>query len=204
MSQPLDRRHRLPELGAVDWEAGEFWVDNPFLIVEVGGNLSAYEKNRLFLNMGNGGFMDASFASAANIDSDSRSVIAADFDGDNRPDLLVGSVGGGPLRLFLNRFPEGSSHVRIELIGEPGNRIAIGSRVVLEIGKRRIVRDVFPANGFMGQAPAELLIGVGNAGTIDRLRVRWPSGEWQEFQDVAVETTIRIREGEDIDRRSAP
>ena len=34
-------------------------------------------------------------------DSDSRSVVAADFNRDGAVDLLVGSVGGGPMRLFL-------------------------------------------------------------------------------------------------------
>ena len=94
MSQPLDRSCLLPELGEVDKKAGEFWVQNPFLIPRNGGNLSAFEPNRLFLNTGDNAFLDASFASSANIDSDSRSVVAADFDRDGAPDLLVGSVGG--------------------------------------------------------------------------------------------------------------
>lgn len=195
MSQPLDRSCLLPELGEVDRKAGEFWVESPFQLVQKGENLSAFEPNRLFLNTGDNAFLDASFASSANVDSDSRSVVAADFDQDGAPDLLVGSVGGGPLRLFLNRFPKTANRVRLELIGKVSNRKAIGSRVVIQIGDRKIVRDVFPANGFMGQAPPELSIGVGSAQTLDKLRVRWPTGKWQEFRDVKVKPQITIREG---------
>jgi len=195
VSQPLDRLRRLPELGAVNWEAGEFWVENPFMIAQLGNNLSAFEPNRLFLNTAGDSFIDASFVSSADIDSDSRSVVAADFDRDGAPDLLVGSVGGGPLRLFLNQFPKTGRRMKLALVDKSGQRPAIGARVELDVAGSRIVRDLFPANGFMGQAPPELSVGLGNAGRIDRLRVRWPSGETLTLNDVPVQAQMTIREG---------
>ena len=179
----------------LDAKHGEFWVENPFLLTKTGKNLSAFERNRLYLNIAGRSFLDVSFASNADIDSDSRSVIAADFDRDGRCDLLVGNDGGGPLRLFLNRFPRTNRHVRIRLTGTASNRPAIGSRVVLECGGRKIVRDLFPANGFMGQAPAELLIGIGTATTIEKLTVRWPTGKSQEFHNLPGNSEIAITEG---------
>ena len=116
MTRPLDRNARLPEIGEVDREAGEFWVENPFLMPGSGMNLSAFERNRLFLNVDGSSYIEASFAAQADIESDSRSVVAADFDRDGAEDLLVGSVGGGPLRLFLNRFDR-AARVRLELVG---------------------------------------------------------------------------------------
>ena len=194
MTQPLDRNARLPEVGPVDRKGGEFWVENPFDMPGSGHNLSAYERNRVYLNRDGRSFLDASFASAADIDSDSRSVIASDFDGDGAPDLLVGSVGGGPLRLFLNRFPA-SRRVRLDLVGEESNRAAIGTRVVAEAGGQRIVRDLFPATGAMGQGPAELILGLGRAERIDRLTLRWPSGREQVLSDLPADRRIRIVEG---------
>jgi hypothetical protein len=196
VAQPLDRNAELPELGDVDREGGEFWVDNPFKIPGSGNNLSAYERNRLFLNLDGEDFLDASFASGADIDSDSRAVIAADFDRDGASDLLVGSVGGGPLRLFLNRFPRTNRRIRLELTGVQSNRRGVGSRIEIEIGKRKIVRDLFPSNGGTGQGPVEWLIGVGRAARIDRLSVRWPTGHVQRFEDLPVDSTIEITEGQ--------
>ena len=142
VSQPLNRSNpQIKALGELDEEAGEFWVENPFEMMEARANLSAYERNRTFLNVDGKSFIDISFASAADLDSDSRSVIAADFDRDGATDLLVGSVGGGPLRLFLNRFPKQNS-VRIVLVGESSNRAAIGARLIAHVGSRQIVRDV--------------------------------------------------------------
>lgn len=160
-----------------------------------GQNLSAYERNRLFLNHNGNDFVDVSFFSKADIDSDSRSVVAADFNRDGRIDLLVGSVGGGPLRLFLNEIPQTSNYIRLNLKGVLSNRQAIGSRIVVETGKETITRDVFAVNGCMGQAPPEALIGVGEIAQVPLLKIRWPNGVWQEFHQVPVNTTIQIEEG---------
>ena len=195
MTQPLDRTCKLPQLGAVDEAAGEFWVENPFLIPSIGANLSAYERNRMFLNVDGSSFLNVSYASAADIDSDSRSVISADFDQDGAPDLLVGSVGGGPLRLFANRFPPGNRRVRIELIGITSNRYGIGTRLTAHCGSRQIVRDLFPPNGFMGQGPVSLELGVGPIERIDRLSLRWPNGSVQDLSDLPVDCSLAIVEG---------
>ena len=195
MTQPMDRSCMLPQLGEMDDEHGEFWVENPFLLPQLGKNISAYEKNRMFLNMPGGAFLDASFASQADIDSDSRSVIASDFDKDGYCDLLVGSDGGGPLRMFRNSFPWQTRRVRLRLVGKISNRTAIGSRVILECGGRQIVRDLFAPNGFLGQAPAEMLIGVGTSERIEQLTVRWPTGQEQTFTDLDVGIMVRFRPG---------
>jgi len=195
VSQPMDRNANLPELGEVDEPGGEFWVSNPFQIASSGNNLSAYERNRVFLNAGGMSFVEASFGTGADIDSDSRAVVPGDFDGDGAADLLVSSVGGGPLRLFLNRFPATAHRARIDLVGVKSNRPGIGSRVVASVGERRIVRDVFPANGGTGQSPVELILGLADAETIDRLEVSWPSGEVQRFANLPADSRITITEG---------
>lgn len=194
MSQPLDRSCKIEPLGKIDSAAGEFWT-HTFAMPRQRDNLSAYETNSLFLNVDGTQFLDASFASQADIDSDSRSVMVGDFNGDLAPDLLVGSVGGGPLRLFLNEFPEGNHRVEVRLRGVESNHSAIGARVIAEADGKTIVRDLFAPNGFMGQGPAWLNVGVGTADRIDKLTIRWPTGKQQIFEDLPVDCVIQIIEG---------
>lgn len=198
MTQPLDRSCTLPALGELDTATGEFWPGKVFEMPKNKQNVSAFERNRAFLNLDGNSFLDFSFTSGCDIDSDSRSVVAADFDRDGATDLLVGSVGGGPLRLFLNRLPTDNRSLRIELIGSISNRAGIGARVIAYCGPRRIIRDVFPINGCLGQAPTELILGLGDAEKIDRLTVRWPSGGSSEYRDIEVAATdqnvLTIRE----------
>lgn len=194
MSQPFDRSCSLQAKGKLDEELGEFWVENVFQMPAERHNLSAYEPNRVFLNDAGKRFVEVSVASQAALDADSRSVISSDFNGDHRPDLLVGSVGGGALRLFLNDFPGSGNRVRVRLVGQQSNRSGIGCRVVATCAGRQIVRDVFPGNGFMGQSPAELLIGIGPADGIDSLQVRWPTGRTQSFNGIPGNSTVTVTE----------
>lgn len=195
MTQPTDRQCNLPQIGELDTEAGEFWAANPFMIVQQGENLSAFERNRVYMNVKGEKFLDGSFASAADIDSDSRIVITADIDGDGAQDLLVGSSGGGALRAFRNQLPQGK-RLHIRLVGTESNRTGVGVRVTAEIGGQKVIRDAFPSSGFRGVGPAGVWLGVGEAATIDRLTVRWPSGTIQEFTDVTTNRRIEIREDE--------
>ncbi len=196
MTQPLDRKAQISndQLSELDVENGEFWVDNPFKMPENGGNLSGYERNRLYLNAGNLDFVNASFASACDIDSDSRTAVAMDYDNDGDEDLLVGNVGGGPMRLFRNNLPVQNS-IKIRLRGTESNRQGIGSRLTLSVGGKKIVRDLFPANGFMGSGPSELVIGLGQAESVDEISIRWPTGKSQAVETVKANTAIVITEG---------
>ena len=194
MTQPFNRLSVIEPQGVLDVEAGELWVSNPWELMSEGVNLSAYERNRLFFNYEGREFIDLSYQSGADIDSDSRSAIAADFDRDGDLDLLVASGGGGPLRLFMNQIPSDGKSVRVLLEGTKSNRQGVGTRLQIEVGSRRIVRDVFPANGLMGQHPTETVIGVGAVNEIDRLLVHWPSGHTQTFQNVPVGGILQIRE----------
>lgn len=198
MTQPLDRTAEITntKVDEIDVENGEFWVDNPFKMPENGDNLSAYERNRLYLNAGNLEFVNASFASACDIDSDSRTAVAMDYDGDGDEDLLVGNVGGGPMRLFRNNLPVKNT-IKVRLRGTESNKQGIGSRLTLSVGDKKIVRDLFPANGFMGSGPCELVIGLGNADSVDALTIRWPSGKTQTIDSVKANQAIVITEGKD-------
>ena len=193
MSQPHNRLSQLEAIGEIDEEAGEFWTKNPFQMPNERENLSSFERNRTFLNLDGNSFIDVSFASGADIDSDSRSVVAADFNRDGATDLLVGSVGGGSLRLFLNRFPK-ANFSRIRLEGSGSNRAGIGARLTATVAGQKLIRDLFPQNGFMGQGPAEIILGLGDAKEIDRLEVRWPSGKTQIYKNLAVNRYFLLKE----------
>lgn len=196
MTQPLDRTCRIEHIGDLAIDQGEFWVENPFEMPQKGENLSAYERNRLYLNAGGLEFVNASFASACDIDSDSRSIVPFDYDNDGDEDLLVGNVGGGCLRLFQNNFPEQNS-IRVRLKGTESNSKGIGSRLVFKLKGRSITRDLFPANGFMASGPAEVVVGLAKAETVDSVEIRWPTGKTQVVTALPSNNLITVTEGKD-------
>lgn len=196
MSQPCDRSCELETPGKVDPTLGEFWVGNPWQIVRGGHNLSAFERNRVYLNVGGREFLDVSHLSGADSDGDGRSVVAADLRNTGMPDLVVRQVGGGPLLLYENRLPP-AHYLNVTLRGDKSNRRGIGARLVAEVGGRKVVRELYPACGYRSQAPAQVHLGLGRGAKIDRLTIRWPSGRVQVLTEVAADRHVVIDEARD-------
>ena len=196
MSQPCDRLCQIEAPGEVDADLREFWVENPWQIMALGHNLSAYERKRAFLNVRGQAFLDISHLTRADNDGDGRSVVAADFFNTGRLDLIVRQVGGGALLLYENRFPQ-KHFLKVSLRGHASNRQGIGARLTAVVRGQPRVREMYPANTYRSQAPNIVHFGLGDADAVDRLTIRWPSGKVQELRDVKADRHILIEEGRD-------
>ena len=103
MSQPFDRSCQVPAPAELDENLDEFWSGNAFNI-SMSHNLSGYERNRTYLNVGGKNFVEM-VPTGTDSDEDGRCVVPLDFNQDGRQDLIVRQVGGGPFKLFENHFP---------------------------------------------------------------------------------------------------
>jgi hypothetical protein len=196
VSQPTDRMCEIDQPGELDHDLGEFWVGNPWKIGSRGHNLSAYERNRVFLNVGGRQFVDVSHLSGADSDGDGRAVVAADFRNTGMPDLIVRQAGGGPLLYFENRMPP-AHYLSVTLRGSASNRQGVGARLTAEVGGRKVVREVYPANAHLSQSPCRVHLGLGRDAAVDRLTVRWPSGRVQVLTGLAADRHVVIDEAKD-------
>src|SRR5438445_10468397 len=148
VSQPCSQSAAVALPGRLDNTLGEFWVSNPWQIVSGGHNLSAFERNRAFLNVKGQDFLDISHLTGADSDGDGRAVVAADFRNIGMQDLIVRQAGGGALLLFENRLPR-KHYLEVSLRGHASNRQGIGARVTAVVKGRQIVRELFPAAGLL-------------------------------------------------------
>jgi hypothetical protein len=197
VSQPYKRGARIPPPGKVDSSLGEFWVHNPWDIAS-SFNLSSYERTRVFINVPgrNAGrdFLDLSYLAGADSDGDGRSVVAGDFRNNGRLDVVVRQVGGGPVLLYQNDFPQ-RHYLKVSLRGRQSNRLGIGARLTATVQGQALVRELYPHNSFRAQMPTVVHFGLGAADRVDRLVIRWPSGEVQELRDLAGDQHIVVEEG---------
>lgn len=195
MSQPTARLIDVAPPGDPDESRGEFWLSNAWRVPSTDHNLSAYEPNQVFLNISRTRFAEIGHLTTANSDGDGRGVMVADINGDLQPDLLVRHSGGGPLRVYANRFPPASRLV-VSLDGTKSNRLGIGATIIAEVGDRQITRQMFPTNNYVTSQASEVRFGLGQASQVARLVVRWPSGTVQDFRSVPAGVHIRITEDE--------
>ncbi|MEY2408970.1 MAG: hypothetical protein QOF48_1640 [Verrucomicrobiota bacterium] len=180
---------------APDARLKDWWVENPWQIAAKGKSLSGYERNRVYLNSGGKEFFEISgLTGGADSDGDARSVVASDLNGDGMEDLIVRQAGGGTLLVFENRLP--AAHwLDVSLRGVKSNRLGIGARLVAHLNGGRIVRELYPYNGFKAQGPAHVHFGLGTASKVDTLTVTWPSGLVQEIKAIAADRHVIIEEG---------
>ena len=169
------------------------------LLVRADGSWSGRERNVCYRNRGDGTFEDISFVSGLNLNTDGRAFVPIDLDSDGDLDLILKNRNGVGLRAFRNDSTGSASRrVEIELRGGESNRDAVGARVWLETERRTLMREVSAGMGFLSQRSRRVGFGLTAAESVQRLRVRWPSGGTEEFTDVPATKLLSIVEGESL------
>ncbi|HVR29402.1 MAG TPA: CRTAC1 family protein [Thermoanaerobaculia bacterium] len=150
----------------------------------------------LFRNLGNGvGFAQVAEARDLSLPLVGRGLAVGDLDRDGDLDVVV-TQNGGPARIFRNDSPP-SSWLRISLVGRSSNRWGLGAAVTAWVGGRTITRSLQSGRSYLSASEPVLTLGLGGAGTIERLEIRWPSGARQVLEHVAVDREITVEEPAD-------
>ena len=95
--------------------------------------------------------------------------------------------------VLLNESARGH-WIRLELVGTKSNRSAIGTAVEVHAGGRVLHRQVKGGGSYASANDPRLSIGVGEAEQVDRLEIRWPSGERSTLNGLAADRAHRVVE----------
>jgi len=170
------------------------WLD--LFVSEFGGG-----KNRLYHNNGDGSFSRVLTGTIAEDVGYCTASTWGDYDRDGFLDLFVGTSPEGTspkTRDFLYHNDRNSNAwITIKCVGTRSNRSAIGAKVRVKatIGGKNFwqLREVNTGDGWSG-VTLETHFGLGDATNIETLRIEWPSGTVQEFQNVAAKQFLTVTE----------
>ena len=154
-----------------------------------------WERNRHLRNNGDGTFTEVGRALGTDLLKNSRGVAVADFWNRGVLDLAV-SASTERHALLRNELVNRRNWLEVELVGVQSNRDAVGARVTAVSKDKRQIREVVLGDGYASQNSLRQHFGLGDAGVVDELTVRWPrSGIVQRFHDVAANRIVQITEG---------
>lgn len=121
--------------------------------------------------------------------TDGRGVAAFDYNRDGGLDLLVATADGS-FKLYENRATE-RNWLQVHV---GGSTAAYGAHVHVTVDGTTRTRYVTDGSDFLSQDGPIVHVGLGNATSVDRVRVVWADGTETVVRDVAADRRLTVRE----------
>jgi enediyne biosynthesis protein E4 len=158
-----------------------------------GRSLSGYQQKKVWLNDGAGKFVNVAQAVGASDVFDGRAVALVDLWNRGVLDVVVANQ-KGPLLIYKNNVTPENKWISFELEGAQSNRSAIGAEVRLFWDGHQQVQQVSGGSGFCSQNQRRLHFGLGKNPQIEKVEIRWPSGNMQTIQKPLAGQVYKIKE----------
>ncbi len=149
----------------------------------------------LFEDTGMGHFRDISHQSGEVFSKPllGRGLALGDLDGDGLIDFVVSQNSGPPL-IGHNRGA-GGNWIKLQLEGTgKSNRDAIGAEVTLTAAGKQQRAQIMGGTSYCSASDLRLHFGLGSARVVERIAVKWPSGQIEKLNDLSVNRLHRISE----------
>lgn len=130
---------------------------------------------RLFVNQGNGTFVEDSVNLGVADTGQGRGIACFDYDRDGDLDIYL-TNNEGVAKLFRNDAPPGRRGLGVALRQAGSNSHAVGAELRLWRGGSSQFQALVAGRGFQASAPIEAHFGLGTATVADALDIRWPDG----------------------------
>ena len=168
----------------------------------LGGHYKYEQRKVVYRNLGNGKFVDVSLQAGPGvlIEKASRGAAFGDLFNTGRQDVVVNNMHDRP-SLLHDCAPTTRHSLIVQLIGSRSNRSAIGARVAVAVGSRRLIDEVRSGGSFCSQNDLRIHVGLGASARADQIEVIWPNGAAETIGGVDADQLVVIQEGSGIVRR---
>jgi hypothetical protein len=125
-----------------------------------------------------------------------RSSAIFDVDGDGDLDIVTSEFNAAPMVLVSNLAEKTKvRYVEVALTGTTSNRSGLGAIVKVTAGGATYTQVMDGNSGYLSHSVYPLYFGLGQAESVDRIEVAWPSGKRQTVAaPIAMNTRIAVRE----------
>jgi hypothetical protein len=150
----------------------------------------------VFRNVDDTRFEDVTAASGsgATTPHSSRGAAFGDVDNDGDIDVLVMNMNEPP-SLLRNDYRGGNAWIAVQLEGVRSSRDGLGATVLMTVGGHIQAQAVLSQSSYYSHDDMRVHFGLGSATQVDRLEVRWPSGQKDVLENVPARQVIKVLEG---------
>lgn len=159
-----------------------------------GKSFSGNERDKLFLNRGDGTFADVSDLSGCDSPNDGRAVLANDFDDDGDVDLFVHQLQRERHSLYRNDSELKNGFIKVRLLATQGQWEAVGAKIVARFEGGIVAQSAARGAGFSSCQAPEWIFGLGDVHEAE-IEVLWPGGARESFGVVAAGSRVVLEEG---------
>jgi hypothetical protein len=155
------------------------------------------EKPVLMRNTGAGRFLDVTNQGGPYFQTEhcGRGAAFGDLANDGRIDIVLNHL-NEPAVVLRNEVPTEPNHwLGLELAGKD-HRNVVGAQVLLDVDGKPQTRYARGGGSYASANDPRHVFGLGRADHLTRLTVRWPSGQEQHWEGLAVDRYWRLVEGE--------
>jgi hypothetical protein len=125
-----------------------------------------------------------------------RAAAVWDYDDDGDLDIFVSHIDLEATPALLRNDGGNRNHwVGLMLVGSEGPASAIGAKVTVTTATQSQVRINQWATTYLSYNDPRIHFGLGSAGAIESVEIKWPSGVTERFGDVAADRYTLIRQG---------
>ena len=101
---------------------------------------------------------------------------------------------GAPATLLHNVTQSSNHWLTVMLKGKKSNRDGIGARLELLAAGRKQFAERIAGSSYLSQDDGRIHFGLGAATKADTLTIRWPGGQEQILEDLAVDRVLTVEE----------
>ena len=149
----------------------------------------------LYWNVGGGKFKDLSAVGGPGITEPwvSRGSAVGDLNNDGSLEVVINNLDSRPS--LLKNFGTKKNWLLVHCVGVQSNRSAVGTRVYLYVGNRRLSGEIQTGSSFLSQSDPRVHFGLADDTGYERIEVQWPGGQREVFPGGKANQILEIKQG---------
>jgi len=153
------------------------------------------QEDQLFENINDGKFKDVSVERGKYFEEEyvGRGACLGDYDNDGDIDIYIVNLNSQGMFLRNNKGNQ-NNWLILNLVGNSSNKDGVGARIKLIAGGKVQTTQKKSTTGYLSQNDSRIHFGLLQNETIERIEIKWPSGKFQELENIKANQILTINE----------